>query len=146
MIAMIWLPLLLSSLLLCPSRGDADLAYRIRLVQAVSADVTTTPHERRILMRIAWLEGGYLERVGDCRTTGDQGRAVGPWQHLDAPPEMRERICLDLAYAAVVARTDVRRSVAACRHLPAPERLAVFARGRCDSEEGRRLSRHRWSE
>lgn len=36
-----------------------------------------------------------------------------------------------------------RESFAACRDLPVNERLALYARGSCDSEDGRRLSRTR---
>lgn len=128
-----------------PSRGDADV--RARLDVAVSILATdATAHEARILMRVAALESGFRQDVADCRVTGDGGRAVGPWQHLTRSAAERAEVCSDLGVAARVALVDVRRSVAACRHLPAAERLAVYARGRCSSVEGRRLSRERWAE
>lgn len=42
-----------------------------------------------------------------------------------------------------VAFRMLRGSIIQCRALPSDERLAVYARGRCDSAEGQRLSRDR---
>ena len=128
-----------------PTTGDDDTAHRIALPLAITADPTTTDHEARLLARIPRWESNYRPEVSDCRITGDGGRSVGAWQAHDRAPEVRERICTDLAYGALVARQDVRRSYAMCAHLPEPERLAGYTRGRCDSEEGRRLSRVRWT-
>jgi len=136
LLSLTWLPL---------AGGDAELAHRFRLATAI-VDAGTTPHEGRILMRIARFESNYRADVADCRVTGDAGRSVGPWQHYDAAPALRACICGNLTCAARVARDDVRRSVALCKHLPEAERLAAYTRGRCDSAEGKRLSRARWAQ
>lgn len=128
-----------------PSRGEADVRARLEIAAAI-VSTSATSHEARVLMRVAALESGYRADVADCRVTGDAGRAVGPWQHLTRSPAERAELCASVERAAAVALVDVRRSVAACRHLPAAERLAVYARGRCDSAAGRRLSRARWVE
>ena len=141
---MMYLPVLLLSLVWLPVTSPADLEHRIALAVAVTADPGTTPHEARILMRIPRWEANYRPEVSDCRITGDAGRSVGSWQAHDRAPEVRARICADLAYGALVARADVRRSYAMCAHLPEPERLAGYTRGKCDNEEARRLSRTRW--
>ena len=140
-----FLAILLLMLRWLPSTGEADTAHRVELALAITADPGTTDHEARILARIARWESNYRADVSDCRITGDAGRSVGAWQAHDRAPDVRERICTDLAYGALVARTDVRRSYAMCAHLAEPERLAAYTRGRCDSEEGRRLSRVRWT-
>ena len=46
----------------------------------------------------------------------------------------------DRGKCAVVTIETLRQSMLACRSLPMNQRLAAYAAGRCDSEEGRRLS------
>ncbi len=140
---MTWQALFILSLSWLPESSWDDLMHRAELAFAILA-AEPPPHEARLLMRIARWESHYRRDVADCRITGDAGRSVGPWQAHDRSPEVRARICGSLVEAARVAIVDVRRSWAMCRHLPREERLAVYARGRCDSDEGRRLSRTRY--
>jgi len=53
-------------------------------------------------------------------------------------------LCVSLAGDARIALERIRESLRACAHMPARDRLAVYARGRCSSAEGQRLSRMRW--
>lgn len=138
-----FLPILLFMLLEIPSRGDSDIAFRARLADAIS-QVTIDVQEQRQLARLARYESSYVERLAaptclclphEC----DAGRAKGSWQHL-------ARTCpKTLVIDARVALSHVRTSVRLCSHLPKEERLAVYARGTCDSPEGKRLSRIRYS-
>ena len=71
---------------------------------------------------------------------GDHGRSLGPFQKLDG----NITLLTDEGEAVRTAIADVRYSLRRCHALPLEERLAFYARGRCDSERGRELSRHRF--
>jgi hypothetical protein len=144
--------LVLLSLTWLPSSGADDLAFRGELAQAI-LDAGTTPHEARLLLRIARWESHYRRDVADCRVLGDRGAdgsaSVGAWQHHVTPgPHARaerEWICGSLVEAARVARDDVRRSFAVARELPVEERLSVYVAGPAwRTERARRMARVRW--
>ena len=86
------------------------------------------------LLALAWEESNFRnERVGDG------GRACTAFQlHAGA---RCAALTSDLLAAARAAREAVRTSLAACRSLPASERLAVYTGGACD--RGRAASRRR---
>ncbi len=134
--------LLATMLSMLPSRGDRDVAYRTELAEAV-ASVTDDLQEQLLLVGIARWESFYRRDVGECRRKGPQGE-VSAWQILPRNDAERRSLCVSLAGDARVALARIRESVTACASLPATERLAVYARGRCSSVEGRRLSRVRW--
>ena len=101
------------------------------------------PQEQRQLARIARYESNFIPRLGaprcECRAWEcDNGRAKGAWQHLS------DRCPFSLEADARIALRHVRASVAACGR--GPNGLAIYARGRCDSDEGRALSRVRYAE
>lgn len=127
---------------LMPVRGERDRAYRTELAEAVST-VTDDLQEQILLVAIPRWESSYRRDVGECRRKGPQGE-VGAWQILARSDDERRLLCVSLAGDARVALARIRESVTACAALPAPDRLAVYARGRCSSAEGRRLSRVRW--
>ena len=139
---MTMLRVLLVMLRLMPSRGEADVAYRTELAVAI-VSVTDDVLEQDLLASIARWEGAYRRDVGECRRPGPQGE-LGAWQVLARSDVERARLCASLEGDARLALERVRESITACAHLPPAERLAVYARGRCDSAEGRKLSRHRW--
>jgi hypothetical protein len=127
---------------LLPLRDAADAAVREEIVAAAIA-VTNDDQEQALLVSIAKWESGYRDDVMRCRVRGRFGE-VSAWQILIRNDGERAALCRSVAGDARIALERIRESVRACRHLPAPERLAVYARGRCNSDEGRRLSRERW--
>jgi len=109
---------------------------------AAVASTTATPHEAALLISIAHHESGGRPEVWDCRIRGDAGRARGAWQiHPRSRDEYRVA-CGSLEEQAALALVRVRESLAACSHLPEPERLSMFASGDC--VRGRAASRRRW--
>ena len=140
---MTMLHVLLYTLRLLAHRGDDDLAFRTELAAAIVA-VTDDPQEQRQLAKIARYESSYSRDVAECRKKGSVGE-VTSWQILARSDAERARLCISLESDARVALARIRESVSACRSLPVEERLAVYARGRCHSVEGRRLSRVRYA-
>lgn len=134
--------MLLVMLRLLPSRGDEDVVERWRIAEGIVA-ATDDEHEQNLLASIARWESFYRADVGECRRRGPQGE-LGAWQILPRSPAELSRLCVSYEGDARMALERIRESVAACSRLPEPERLAVYARGRCDSREGQRLSRTRW--
>lgn len=127
---------------LLPIRNEADRAFRLELVEAV-VDVTDDPQEQLLLVAIPRWESSYRRDVAECRRRGPQGE-VTAWQILPRSEAERARLCVSLAGDAQLALERIRESLGACASLPPHERLALYARGRCSSVEGRRLSRVRW--
>lgn len=127
---------------LLPSRGGDDDAYRLELVTAVTS-VTDNLQEQALLVGIPRWESSYRRDVGECRILGPQDER-GPWQILPRSASEKLALCVSLAGDARIALERIRESLRACAALPAPERLAVYTRGRCSSALGRRLSRVRW--
>ena len=121
---------------------DRSLAYRLELVQAC-VDATTDRSERYICVKVARFESNYREDVGRCEIIG-KARDKTPWQIVPRNAAEDARLCLSLVDDARFHLERVRESRAACRHLPKQEQLALYARGDCGSEEGRKLSRHRF--
>lgn len=120
----------------------ANTPTRWRIAEAISW-ATWDPEEQDILTMIAARESQFDEAVSDCKVMGKAGDRTA-WQIV--PRSFAESLALCVSYTqdAMIAIDRVRESLRACRHLPRRERLAVYARGRCDSEEGKKLSRARW--
>lgn len=136
------LRVLLLMLRMLPSRGDEDVVERWRIAEGI-VSATDDEHEQDLLASIARWESSYRQDVGECRRKGPQGE-LGAWQNLARSQAERARLCVSYEGDARLALERIRESVTACHGLPEPERLAVYARGRCDSREGQRLSRVRW--
>lgn len=134
--------LLLFTLRLLPAPTDVELAYRVELAEACTA-ATTNKTERYLCAKIPRFESLYRIDVGRCEVKGAAGE-LSAWQILPRNVVEKERLCKTLEEDARFAIERIRESRAACRHLPTEEQLALYARGRCDSEEGRKLSRTRW--
>ncbi len=132
---------LFTARLLAP-RADAELSYRLELVDACVA-ATDNATERYLCAKIPRYESLYREDVGRCKVKGAAGE-VSAWQILPRGKADDERLCKSLTEDAKLAIERIRESRAACAHLPVEEQLAVYTRGSCASEEGRKLSRTRW--
>lgn len=128
--------------LLLPPRTEADVRLRMQMAEAI-VSVTDDLEEQLALAQIPRYESAYREDVATCKLLGKQGEQ-GAWQVLARSADERASLCVSLAGDARLALARIRESRSACRHLPTEERLAIYARGRCDSDEGRRLSRIRW--
>lgn len=124
-----------------PAR-DAEIAYRFEIATACFR-ATEDRTERFICMKIPRFESSYREDVGRCLVLGPSKEKTA-FQILARGPADDARLCRSLDEDAVVATERIRESRDACPHLPPSERLAIYARGKCDSVEGRRLSKHRW--
>jgi hypothetical protein len=134
--------LLGASVSLMPIRSPDDGEFRLELATAAAA-VTDDLQEQLLLVAIPRWESSYRRDVAECRRLGRQGER-GAWQILARNDDERSRLCASLEGDARIALARIRESLTACAELPAPERLAVYTRGRCSSLEGRRLSRVRW--
>ena len=124
------------------AKGDAELRYRLELVTACF-EATEDRTERYICTKVARFESFYREDVGRCRVKGEAGE-VTAWQIIPRSKAERERLCVSLLEDAKFHLERVRESRGACRHLPKQEQLALYARGNCTSDEGKKLSRHRF--
>ena len=123
-------------------RYDAELAYRVALVDACVA-ATEDRTERYICVKLARFESNYREDVGRCKVIG-KANDKSAWQIVPRSEAENKRLCQSLEEDARFHVERVRESRAACRHLPKEEQLALYARGNCTSEEGKRLSRTRF--
>ena len=121
---------------------DAALAYRVELVGAC-VEATEDRSERYICVKVARYESNYREDVGRCTIIGKAGDKTA-WQIVPRGAAEHARLCKTLVEDARFHLERVRESRAACRQLPKVEQLALYARGDCASEEGKRLSRHRF--
>lgn len=134
---------------LLPMRNvDEELSFRIELAKAI-VSVTSDEHEQNLLVSIARHETRFIERLAapNCickKNECDGGRAKGTWQIIPYNKVEREQLCVSLEDDARLALERIHESELYCRHLPENERLAIYARGSCSSEEGRKLSRIRW--
>ena len=124
------------------SARDAAIAYRFEIATACF-NATEDRTERYVCMKIPRFESNYREDVGRCAIKGAAGE-VTAWQILPRGAADAARLCRSLDEDAVVAVERIRESRKACAHLPPSEQLGTYARGRCDSADGKRLSRHRW--
>ena len=122
--------------------GDADMLYRLELVEAC-AEATPDRSERYICAKIPRYESLYRIDVGRCEVKGAAGELTA-WQIIPRSKEERARLCVSLVEDAKVAVERIRESRRACSRLPKQEQLALYTRGSCESEEGKRLSRHRF--
>ena len=121
---------------------DAELAYRIALVNACVA-ATEDRTERYICTKVPRFESNYREDVGRCKVIG-KANDKSAWQIVPRSGAEDKRLCQTLEEDARFHVERVRESRSACRHLPKEEQLALYARGNCTSEEGKRLSRTRF--
>ena len=124
------------------AKYDRALAYRLKLVTAC-AEATEDRTERYICVKVARFESDYREDAGRCEIKGKAGDRTA-WQIVPRSREEGGRLCQSMVDDARIHVERVRESRAACRQLPVDEQLALYARGSCSSEEGRKLSRHRW--
>ena len=121
---------------------DAELAYRRLLVEACVA-ATEDRTERYICTKLPRFESNYREDVGRCKVIG-RANDKSAWQIVPRSEAEDKRLCQSLEEDAKFHIERVRESRNACRHLPKEEQLALYARGNCSSEEGKRLSRVRF--
>lgn len=124
------------------ARYDAEMAYRVALVEACVA-ATEDRTERYICVKVPRFESNYREDVGRCAIIG-KAHDKSAWQIVPRSGTEDKRLCRSLEEDARFHIERVRESRSACRHLPKEEQLALYARGNCSSEEGKRLSRHRF--
>lgn len=124
------------------AKGDAELRYRLELVKAC-VEATEDRTERYICAKVARFESFYREDVGRCDVKGAAGELTA-WQIIPRNKAERARLCVSLLEDARFHLERVRESRNACRHLPKQEQLVLYARGTCDSDEGKKLSRHRF--
>ena len=121
-----------------PARSHANFVSSASRVLGSEPALFRDDDDRRktaaLLTAIAFRESSL-----DLRAVGDKGRSVCWMQILNGDRALLEDgdACLRRGMAMV------RESFKACAHLPPDERLALYARGRCDSEEGRKISRER---
>jgi hypothetical protein len=94
-------------------------------------------------VKLARFESNYREDVGRCAVIG-KARDKSAWQIVPRSAAEDKRLCQSLEEDARFHVERVRESRSACRHLPKEEQLALYARGNCTSEEGKRLSRTRF--
>lgn len=140
------LRLLLFTIRLLPippsTTSDVDTLYRMELV-AACVEATEDRLERYLCAKIPRFESSYRVDIGRCEVKGAAGE-VTAWQILPRSAAERARLCRSMVEDARVAIERIRESRGACRHLPKAEQLALYTRGRCDSDEAKRLSRVRW--
>jgi hypothetical protein len=142
------LALLLLTLRLLPitepigERWESAIRYRLEITEACFK-ATEDRTERYLCTKIPRFESSYREDVGRCLVKGAVGELTA-WQILPRGFVDRARLCRSLEEDALVAVERIRESRSACHRLPNAEQLSLYARGNCVSEEGRRLSRHRW--
>lgn len=87
-----------------------------------------------LLLAIQEYESGYKTDA-----IGDAGRSKGRYQ-IQTAHDWRDDVQTTLEAIRLI-----RVSFKMCGVLPQDERLSAYASGTCDSEAGRRLSRHRFS-
>ena len=121
---------------------DRALAYRTELAEACAA-ATDHRTERYICIKVARWESFFREDVGRCAVIG-KANDRSAWQIVPRNASEEQRLCKSLVEDARFHVERVRESRGACRHLPKQEQLALYARGDCASEEGRKLSRFRF--
>ena len=83
--------------------------------------------------------GGFRGDVAFCRRAGDGGRAWGLYQSHRST----ERVCSSVREATRVALSDLRGSMAMCKHEAEDVRLAAYASGSCT--RGWFAARQRWT-
>lgn len=124
-----------------PLRDAHDLDVRIAAAAAIAA-TDADDDEAAILVRLAWTEGRFTRRVLRC-DGGTTAGGRGLWQVVPRTRADWLASCGTLEEQAALALARVRESRAACAHLPARERLAVYVAGSCASARGRALSKVR---
>lgn len=136
-----YLTVLLSTLSLAPSRGDADTLFRSQLASAITSE-TDDADEQRVLVRLGWFEGSYSRAVASCRVLGDNGRSLGLFQIQPRSAQDKRDACGTLNAQVRVALRYVRRSLEVCAGNTPDTRLALYASGRCD--RGHAAAKARW--
>lgn len=132
---------------LTPARGEADVRARWALAEAIST-ATQDTEEQSLLVAVALRESSFRPAVlGDFHS----GKATSfcafqlhlPGGARTAEGWTGEDVSNDVGKCTTAALRRLRESRRACGGYPKEDRLAIYARGRCDSEEGRKLSRDR---
>lgn len=140
---MTFIPILHFLLRLLASPNDDGTLLRTEMSVAI-VSVTDDAQEQRQLAKIARYESSLRRDVAECRRKGPQGE-VTAWQIIARSDAERARLCISLEGDARFALERVRESTSACRASAPEDRLAIYTRGRCNSAEGKRLSRTRYS-
>ncbi len=136
------LKLFLFSIRLLAAADDEELSYRLKIADACY-QAGTTRTEQYLCMKLARFESNYRKDVGICTVKGTAGEMTS-WQIIPRNDAERARLCQTERENAIFAIERIRESRAACSALPTDEQLAMYARGNCSSEEGKRLSKTRW--
>ena len=143
---MIALLFVLASLVLAPVASESQRTARLELAHA-AVDEGATPYELNWLAAIAFRESTYrLDAIGD------HGTSFCAYQiHLPRGARTRDGfsgpdLLTDVHACTREALRQLRASLHVCKRLPESERMALYARGSCDSVSGRRLSRDRWAQ
>jgi hypothetical protein len=143
---MIALYFVLMSLRLAPVTTDAAMVARMELGQAVE-DEGATPYEARWLAAVAYRESTYkLDAVGDHGSSFCAYQLHLPGGAKTGEGKTGEDLRKDARACTRQALKWLRWSLNACKSLPEAERIAGYARGRCESATGQRLSRDRWAQ
>lgn len=128
------LPYVLRAVASLTTADHAALSDAIATVAADEAPLFADDDAREktaaLMVAVAWRESNFK-----LNAVGDHGRSVCAFQILGGSPDL-------LTDAVACTRTAfrmMRHSFALCRESP----LAIYARGVCASDEGRKLSRDR---
>ena len=125
-----------------PEARQTAFDYRVRLSKTM-VDASPSWEDRLVLATIARHESRFDFEVGRCAIASSAG-ALGPWQVVPFTQGERQSMCINPDTDAYRALMRVRESQRMCRYHAKPLQLAAYAVGKCDSEEGQRLSLHRW--
>ena len=121
--------------------GEED--YREALASAIVTASPLDPQEQRQLARLAAYETGLQARLGAPRCACREYECHGARGAFQA----QGILCpATIEHDAMIAAMNVRESRRMCAHLPRRDQLAAYCRGVCDSDEGKRLSRVRYSD
>jgi hypothetical protein len=138
--------------LLAPcDRGDEGCHYA--LAMADEAVLRSRPRidldRASVLLSVQFNESGFrTDAVGDCLGLKPGDRTCDA-EHATSFGVMQLHYDDARAYGVMMqvvwGNTLVTQSQRVCDVLPINERLAYYARGSCESEAGRRISRHRYA-
>ena len=124
---LIWFSILLGH---DTTASQRELAESIAAMPALFVGPQGAERTAALLTAIAWRESGL-----QLSAVGDSGRSVCAFQILGG----NRALLTDAAECTRVAYTILQRSIALCAAHP----VAVYARGTCDSVDGRKISADR---
>jgi hypothetical protein len=114
----------------CPERFAEAVATVVREAPPLYRDDESRERTAALVVAVAWYESAFrLDAVGD------QGRSVCAMQIYHGS----RSLLTDPEGCIRAGLRKLRASIAACPDAP----LAVYARGKCRSAEGKRISAHR---